>query len=206
MIFLQRNNKSNFNFPKVLNFREVTNSIKPASLKNTCRFLVLGITLILHTSFLPSHSSILLNTHDFHTSLTEMRYNAKSKSFEISLRLFTDDLQKALSANNQNRKFVVENTDKNDAFVEAYVRKYFAVINPKNQKIAFQYVGKENEGEATWVYLEMPVNESINGSKIQNITLFDMFDDQTNIVNLFFQNQKKSYLFNAKNKVFTIEI
>lgn len=181
-------------------------STKPASLKNTCRFLVLGIILILHTSFLPSPFSLLLNTHDFHTSLTEMRYNAKSKSFEISLRLFTDDLQKALSANNQNRKFVVENTDKNDAFVEAYVRKYFAVINPKNQKIAFQYVGKENEGEATWVYLEMPVNESINGSKIQNITLFDMFDDQTNIVNLFFQNQKKSYLFNAKNKVFTIEI
>lgn len=199
MIFLQRNNKRSFNFPKVLSFREVTKSSKPASLKNTCRFLVLGMVFILNTSFLPS-------THDFHTSLTEMRYNVKSKSFEISLRLFTDDLQKALSANNQNRKFVVENTDKNDAYVEAYVRKYFAVINPKNQKITFQYVGKENEGEATWIYLEMPVNESVNGCKIQNITLFDMFDDQTNIVNLFFQNQKKSYLFNSKNRVFTIDI
>ncbi|WP_146199104.1 DUF6702 family protein [Arcicella aurantiaca] len=160
--------------------------------------------LILQTSFTPSSHN--LNTHDFHTSLTEMRYNAKSKSFEISLRLFTDDLQKAISANNQNRKIVIENTDKNDALVEAYVRKYFTIINPKNQRIAFQYVGKENEGEATWVYLEMPVNESLNGSRIQNIVLFDMFDDQTNIVNLFFQNQKKSYLFNSKNKVFTIEI
>jgi hypothetical protein len=205
MILLQRNNKSSLNFSKVLNLREVTKSIKPASFKNTCRFLVLGMFLILQTSF-SSSSDDLTNIHDFHTSLTEMRYNAKSKSFEISLRLFTDDLQKALLASNQNRKIVIENADKNDAFVEAYVRKYFAVINPKNQKIAFQYVGKENEGEATWVYLEMPVNESINGSRIQNITLFDMFDDQTNIVNLFFQNQKKSYLFNSKNKVFTIEI
>ena len=199
MIFLQRNNKSNFNFPKVLNFREVTKSIKPASLKNTCRFLVLGIVFIVNTSFLTA-------THDFHTSLTEMRYNAKSKSFEISFRIFTDDLQKALSATNQNRKFVVENNDKNDAFVEAYIRKHFIAINPKNQKFSFQYIGKEKEGEATWIYLEMSVNESFNGVKIQNDILLDMFEDQTNIINLFYQNQKKSYLFNSKNKVFTIEI
>lgn len=199
MFFFRRNNHC-LNFPKVLNFRKVPiKLIKPASLKNTCRFLVLGIVFIVNTSFLTA-------THDFHTSLTEMRYNAKSKSFEISFRIFTDDLQKALSATNQNRKFVVENNDKNDAFVEAYIRKHFIAINPKNQKFSFQYIGKEKEGEATWIYLEMPVNESFNGVKIQNDILLDMFEDQTNIINLFYQNQKKSYLFNSKNKVFTIEI
>jgi hypothetical protein len=201
MIYLHRNNKSSFSFPKVLNFQKATKSIKPASFKNTCRFLVLGMILILQTSF-----CFLPNTHDFHTSLTEMRYNAKSKSFEISFRIFTDDLQKALSATNQNRKFVVENNDKNDPFVEVYIRKHFIAINPKNQKFTFQYIGKEKEGEATWIYLEMPVNESLNGVKIQNDILLDMFEDQTNIINLFYQNQKKSYLFNLKNKVFTVEI
>ena len=135
-----------------------------------------------------------------------MRYNAKAKNFEISLRVFTDDLEKVLSATNQNRKFTLENNDKNDPLVEAYIRKHFVVINSKNQKLNINYIGREKEGEATWIYLELPVNESINGLKIQNDVLIDMFDDQTNILNIFIQNQKKSYLYNVKNKVFMVEI
>jgi hypothetical protein len=188
-------------------------SIKPASLKNTCKFLVLGAVCLSILSFRSrSHpasddyykaSSL---THAFHTSITEMRYNPKEKSFEVSLRVFTDDLEKTLSTNNQNKKFVIENTDKNDPFIEQYVRKHFVVTTPKNQKLIYQFVGKEKEGDATWIYLEMPVNEPIKGSKIQNDVLIDMFDDQTNIVNIFVNNDKKSYLFTVKNQVFVVEI
>jgi hypothetical protein len=183
-----------------------TKSIKPASIKNTCRFLVLGMVFVLHTSFLLPTSSFLLNTHSFHTSITEMRYNPKEKAFEISLRVFTDDLEKTLSLNNQNKKFVIENADKNNPFIEQYIRKHFLVITPKNQKLNYQYVGKEKEGDATWIYLEMPVNEPVKGCKIQNDVLIDSFDDQTNIVNIFVNNEKKSYLFTVKNKVFVVEI
>jgi hypothetical protein len=182
-----------------------TQSTKPASLKNTCRFLVLGLVFILQTSLRPTTYD-LQPTHAFHTSITEMRYNPKEKAFEISLRVFTDDLEKTLSINNQNKKFVIENTDKNDPFIEQYVRKHFGVTTLKNQKLNYQYVGKEKEGDATWIYLEMPVNESIKGSKIQNDVLMDSFDDQTNIVNIFVNTEKKSYLFTVKNKVFLVEI
>ena len=192
-------------------------SKKPASIQNTGRFLILGLLLLStinqdYARFIPEKFVYLLpftlyrKAHDFHTSLTEMRYNSKAKNFEISLRVFTDDLEKVLSATNQNRKFTLENNDKNDPLVEAYVRKHFVVTNPKNQKLNINYIGREKEGEATWIYLELPVNESIKGSKIQNDVLIDMFDDQTNILNIFIQNQKKSYLFNMKNKVFVVEI
>ena len=194
-----------------------TSQRKPASLKNACRFLVLGLMLfpffsfrnskvMHHTKIRNPKSEIRNRLHDFHTSLTEMRYNTKSKTFEISLRAFTDDLQKVLSATNQNKKFVLENSDKNDSFVEAYIKKHFVVTNPKNQKLNINFIGREKEGDATWIYLEIPVNESLNGSKIQNDVLIDMFEDQTNIVNIFMQNQKKSYLFNAKNRIFVVEI
>lgn len=177
---------------------------------NTCRFLVLGLMFFLiqiETNATPfTVHPLPFAVHDFHTSLTEMRYNAKSKTFEISLRVFTDDLQKVLSATNQNKKFILENNDKNDPFVEAYIKKHFVVMNPKSQKTLINYIGREKEGEATWIYLEMPVNESINGSKIQNNVLIDMFEDQTNILNIFIQSQKKSYLYNLKNKIFVVEI
>ena len=187
------------------------------SFKRTGSFLVLGLILLStinqnYARFIPEKSVYLLQftlyrkAHDFHTSLTEMRYNAKSKNFEISLRVFTDDLQKMLSETNQNKKFILENNDKNDPLVEAYIKKHFVVTNPKNQKLNINYIGREKEGEATWIYLELPVSESINGSKIQNDVLIDMFDDQTNILNVFVQNQKKSYLYNMRNKVFVVEI
>ena len=181
-------------------------SPKPASLKKTCRFLVLGLFLLAFSSLRTRNSKLETHLHAFHTSITEMRYNPKQKSFEISLRVFTDDLEKTLSINNQNKKFVIEDTDKNDTFIEQYVRKHFAITTPKNQKLNYQYVGKEKEGDATWIYLEMPVNEAIKGSKIQNSVLMDSFDDQTNIINIFLNNDKKSYLFTVKNKVFVVEI
>lgn len=134
-----------------------------------------------------------------------MRYNPKEKAFEISLRVFTDDLEKTLSINNQNKKFIIESTDKNDPFIEQYIHKHFVITTQKNQKLNYQYLGKEKEGDATWIYLEMPVNEPIKGSKIQNDVLIDVFDDQTNIVNIFMNNDKKSYLFTLKNKVFVVE-
>jgi hypothetical protein len=174
--------------------------------QNTCTFLVLGIAFLSLSSLRTRNSKLENRLHDFHTSITEMRYNPKEKSFEISLRVFTDDLEKALSATNQNKKFIVDNNDKNDAFVEAYVKRNFVVINTKNQKPSINYIGKEKEGDATWIYLEMPVNEGISGSKIQNNVLIDMFEDQTNIVNIFVQNQKKSYLFTVKNRVFVVEM
>jgi hypothetical protein len=183
-----------------------TKSTKPASLKNTCRFLVLGLVLLAFSSLRTRNSKLETHLHAFHTSITEMRYNQKQKSFEISLRVFTDDLEKTLSANNQNKKFVIENNDKNGPFIEQYVRKHFVVTTPKNQRINYQYIGKEKEGDATWIYLEMPVNEALKGSKIQNDVLIDIFDDQTNIVNIFVNNEKKSYLFTVKNKVFVVEI
>lgn len=212
MFFLNRKNNNTPNFLKQFDcgyyFQEFSpsQSIKPASLINTCRFLVLWMVLMLQTSFVASPSSFSLNMHAFHTSIAEMRYNPKEKAFEISLRVFTDDLEKTLSLNNQHKKFVIENGDKNDVFIDQYVHKHFAVTTPRNLKLRYQYLGKEKEGDATWIYLEMPVNESIKGAKMQNEVMIDMFDDQTNIVNIFMNNDKKSYLFTVKNRIFVLEI
>jgi hypothetical protein len=144
--------------------------------------------------------------HDFHTSITRMDYNAKEKSFEVSLRVFTDDLESALSKENGGQKFVVVNNDKNDAFVEKYVRKRFGLLNAQKQKKAYTYVGKEQEADATWIYMEIPCREMPNGFAVQNEVLFELFDDQTNLLNLNYQAQRKSYIFKGEQKVHELGI
>lgn len=140
-------------------------------------------------------SLLAFRSHDFHTSITRMDYNAKDKAFEISIRVFTDDLEKALSKDNSGQKIVVVNNDKNDPLVEKYIRKHFALVTAQKQKKAYSYVGKEQEADATWIYIEIPAQEAVSGFSLQNTIMHDLFDDQINLVNLNYQGQKKSYIF-----------
>ena len=139
--------------------------------------------------------------HDFHTSITRMDYNAKEKSFEVSIRVFTDDLESVLSKENGGQKFSVLNNDKNDPYVEKYIRKHFAIVTTTKQKKPYSYIGKEQEADATWIYVEVPCPEAITGFSLQNSIMLDFFDDQVNLVNFNYQGQKKSYIFKNEDKV-----
>lgn len=133
--------------------------------------------------------------HDFHTSLTQMQYNAKEKMFEISIRIFTDDFETALTQENNGQKVRLTANDNNDLLIEKYLRKHFAVTTPQKQRKPFQYLGHEPEGEANWVYLEMPYAEPFRGGTVQYDVLMDLFADQVNLLNLDYEGQKKTVMF-----------
>ena len=163
-----------------------------ADFKSALR-IALGFLFILLASFQTRHA--------FHTSVTRMEYNAQAQAFEVSIRVFTDDLETTLTKDNNGRKFLVVNGDANDPFIEKYVRKNFALFNAQKQKKPYSYVGKEQEVDATWIYLEIPCREPIAGFSVQQAVLFDAFDDQVNLLNLKYLAQKKSYIFKSEQKI-----
>jgi hypothetical protein len=140
------------------------------------------------------------NLHDFHTSIAQMNYNASSNSFEVSLRVFTDDLEAALSRENS-RKIVLDDTPEVDAAIAAYVQKHFAMLEPNNQKAAMNYIGKEAAVDATWIYVEIKPNGTPKGMRLQNSVLMELFDDQVNIVNFVYGSTKRTFLFKPKQTV-----
>jgi hypothetical protein len=150
-------------------------------------FLPLLLSSLLLLSFVPKH--------DYHVSVTQMQYNATARSFEVSVRIFTDDLEKALSQSHSKQRFVIKDNDQNDRFVEEYIRKSFVLTDSQKKNIPIKYVGKEQEADATWVYLEIPFQGALNGCKLLNVTLMEVFDDQVNMTNVKFQTEKKTFLF-----------
>ncbi|GAB3328312.1 hypothetical protein GCM10027299_30370 [Larkinella ripae] len=128
-----------------------------------------------------------------------MQYNAKDKTFEVSLRVFTDDLEEALSKENNNQRVRLNDKDANGPLVERYVRKHFGLTTANRQRKPFQYVGKEQEMDATWIYVEIPCNESVQGSLLQQSLLMELFDDQINLVNVSYLSEKKTVLFRKGN-------
>ncbi|WP_229311134.1 DUF6702 family protein [Larkinella soli] len=133
--------------------------------------------------------------HPVHTSITQMQFNTAQKTFEVSIRVFTDDLEEALTKENNGQRVRLADKDKNDPLVERYLRKHFALSNARRQRKPYQYLGKEQEVDATWIYVEIPYPEPVEGSQIQQSVLTDFFDDQVNLVNVTYGPQKKTVLF-----------
>ncbi len=145
--------------------------------------------------------------HAFHTSLTEIQYNAKEKSLEISIRMFTDDLETTLTKFNNGQKVMVGGkNDNSEIILSKYIQQHFAIISPQKQKKALTILGKELEGDATWVYVEIPNSQDFKGQTLYNSLMQEMFDDQTNLVNLTYLGNKKTFLFNAKTKSAEIDL
>ena len=152
---------------------------------------------MLFTSFLLLS---LRPAHDFHASVTQMQYNPKDKAFEISVRVFTDDFEKALSEASKSRINLNANT-KQDALIEKYVQAHFGYVSPQKQPKPFKYIGYEIEADANWIYLEMPYAEAFPGGSLKQNVMMELFDDQVNMVNINYQGQKKTFVFRRNQPI-----
>jgi len=131
--------------------------------------------------------------HPLHVSTTEVSFNAKEKSLEISCRLFTDDFEQIL-AKNYKTKTDLNRADMSKAMDEL-IKKYLNAnlkyaVNGK--MVTANYIGFEIDHEATNVYLEIENVSSLQSLSLTNSLLYDLFDDQLNILHVAQGTLRKS--------------
>lgn len=133
--------------------------------------------------------------HPFYISLTEIKYNPKEKSLEISQKIFRDDLEKALSGlYNAKVDFLKPG---NKAELDKMVKKYILENNEiqiNGQKVGLNFIGYEIEDEAVWFYLEamkVPVPVSTN---VRNSVLLKDHETQQNVINFYLGKSPKSLI------------
>ena len=140
--------------------------------------------------------------HDYHTSLTEITYNPKNKSLEVSMRLFTDDLELALTKLNGGKIITLESQAQVvEPLLELYIKKNFAIVSANKEVKKINYYGKDKESEATWVYIEILDCAQIKDFKLFNSLLVDLFSDQNNLVNIIYPSEKKTLVFDNKTRM-----
>lgn len=139
--------------------------------------------------------------HPYHVGSVEINYNQKSKTFEITGRFFLDDLENGL--NNKYGKSLHFNDPKfknqlNDA-LKNYSAEYFK-LKTNNQFVDVHYVGYEEDHESVNIYLE---SERIdNPKKVEAAVsyLYNLFDDQINIVHVIVNGERKSEKLTYPNR------
>jgi hypothetical protein len=148
----------------------------------------------MHSALCTQHYALNI-IHDFHTSIAEVNYNEKSQSLEVSLRVFTDDFELALGKANAIKEFRLDNSKTHNDLIKKYLETNFYFADAKNQKLIPNFIGKELEGDVTWLYFEFPLKKSLKGFQIKNAVLTEIYEDQSNLVNIFYKKQKRTHLF-----------
>jgi len=124
--------------------------------------------------------------HEFYVSITEVRYNTNTERFEVSMRIFPDDLDRALLERTGIHTQLATELEhkKADSLLMVYVLEDFSLeVNGKDLEL--NYLGKEPESNAIWCYLESSQISDPEALTVRNVLLTEYFPDQVNIIQVY---------------------
>lgn len=151
--------------------------------------------------FIPSGKLI----HPLHVSTTEIEYNAKDKTLEISCRIYTDDFETILSKQSKVR-IDLSNAALHkamDEHVKKYVQNHLRLL-VNGKLVTGNYLGFEKDDEATNVYVEVENVSNLQQLEARNSILYDLFDDQLNILHVSKSGIRQSARANYPEQVLKV--
>lgn len=140
------------------------------------------------------------STHKYYLSLTQIEYKSESKSIQIIINVFMDDIETAL--NKENTIDLQLTTKKelknNDIYFEHYLKKNLQFKIDAISK-SFNYLGKEYDGDLIYFYLEIEHIENVQTIEVTNKILTDYFPEQENLIKSKVDKKHKSVLLTKEN-------
>jgi hypothetical protein len=139
-------------------------------------------------------------SHPFYVSLCKVDYNAVDQSFEISVKIFADDLLAALSEKGFDDLYLGEEKEnpKTGEHIFNYLKENL-FIKTDDKPCTFTFIGKEMDDDAVWCYLEARGVSPFNTIEITNRILTEIFETQNNIVQVNKNGRILSLLLKRNN-------
>lgn len=144
--------------------------------------------------YAPTATRTASAAHKYYTSLTQVEYNAESRTVEVTLRVFADDLELALTRR-AGRKVSLDRTKDADQLALAYLRDTFEIKNRDGETKALKWVGMELRSDIAWLYVEAEMPEGLAGARLRDHVLFELFEKQVNTVSVRYPGAKADIVF-----------
>ena len=131
--------------------------------------------------------------HPFFVTVTEINHNANEKLIEISCKMFTDDLEKELIKYSHHDIDLSKSVNKiqNEKTISDYVQKHLQIAID-GKPVILQFVGSENESDATWVYFQVNNIATLKKIEINNSLLYEAFQNETNLIHVMVNGKRQS--------------
>ncbi|MGA1226859.1 MAG: DUF6702 family protein [Tamlana sp.] len=137
--------------------------------------------------------------HKYYISLTQINFIEEKQSLQITSRIFIDDLENLLRTR-YDKNITLAGKDEPtivNTYIEAYLKEKFT-IKINNHEVNTNFVGKEYDGDIMRCYIEVEGVNNIKSIDISNQVLFDIFEDQQNIIKTFINSKHKSAILSQK--------
>lgn len=140
--------------------------------------------------------------HKFYLSVTNISYSEKDDAFQVTTRIFIDDLEAVLKERYGIEGHLATKDEANiaDTYIEKYLRtKLLLYLDEK--PIEYTFLGKKYEDDVVICYLELPDVglEKLKNMAIENEILTDLYDEQKNVVHVKWKDNKKSFVLLKSN-------
>lgn len=140
--------------------------------------------------------------HDYYISTTQIEYLEDKQSLQITSKIFLSDIESVLRQRyDKNITFGEEDKPKNvDAYIESYLREKIS-IKINGEKVDFTFIGEEYDYDIMKCYLEIEGVKSIQTFEITNTVLFDLIQEQQNIIKTKINSKQKSFILTIKDTI-----
>lgn len=155
--------------------------------------IVLVLVLVFGTAFTPAE-------HKFYVSITKVEYSQDSQAVQIISKIFIDDLEDVFQER-YDPDFSLDETNKSKD-VDLYLSKYLSQkiqVTVNGTKANLVFIGKEYDIETLVCYIEIPDIKSIESIEISNKVLFELFEEQQNIIHFKTRDGRRSVILEKEN-------
>lgn len=172
-------------------------------MKNRSYHLYNNFTLLCLAAFMLFSFTL---KHPFYLGITDLKYNIKQKSLEGTVKLFTNDIEEAISKLYHLKADLINGKDKEamNKILQDYVRNHLKMkVNLKAVEITV--LGFEHEAEAIWLYVEINNCPLPKKMEIENTLLYDYIKSQINIVHCQVKEMTQSSKLTNPDKKMVLE-
>ncbi len=132
-------------------------------------------------------------THPIHTTLAQISYDSASRAIGVSLRVFADDFGVAVGRHSRVPPGADDAVPAAAAY--AYVQSAFSLADAAGKRIVLEGCGVRRAGAVVWICLRAPAPHRPRGLRVLSALLFEVHDDQVNLVQSTTSGRNTSALF-----------
>lgn len=144
--------------------------------------------------------------HPVFVSVTQIEYNTKEKTLEISCKIFTDDFEKTLRSAYKTKIDLLDKSmhEKMEPLVFDYIKKHLQLsINGKPQQL--KWVGYEQNEEGIESYLQADEINSVKSLQVIDNILYEYKSEQISLIHVMVNGERQSKKLNNPEDKTTFE-
>lgn len=138
--------------------------------------------------------SDIAHAHQQKAAETTVLFNKNSGQLEVMHRFYLHDTEHAVQAIFDKHADILDSKQTQQQFAD-YVAEQFLARTLTDQALTLNNVGYEVEGKFFWVYQETNIPKDLNGIKLFNGTLRELWPTQINMVNIEGQGNVRTLYF-----------